>query len=98
MLASANRFQYRIDTGRIEVLALDYRRYGKVIDRARTRIATLDGKRPHQTPKADAEIVGAAAQLRSKGLSFHVLCDDEAVRKVVKAQFPHVRRLYARQL
>ncbi len=98
ILASAHRFQYRIERRQIAVLKPDYKRYGKVIQGAQKRIAKFQRVKPHQVPKADAEMVGAVAQLRAGKESLRVLCDDEPVRKSIAEKWPDVILLRAADL
>ena len=99
LVASASRFRYRIETGDIRILDLDYTRYGQVVDRARNRLAKLERCREDETPKADAEIAGAIAQLFGERRTFDVLCDDKTlVEEVLRRMFPKVTFLRSNDL
>ncbi len=90
-VASAGRFLYRVERGSIHVLDLDFVRYGRTLDRARSRLAKLEGTREDRTPKADAEMAAAAAQLVDEGRPFQVLCDDATlVDEVLRRILPNV--------
>ena len=90
-LASALRFQYHMERNSIGVIDLDYKKYGKFVDEARRRLARLEGTREDRTPKADAEMAAAIAQLRASRRTFRVLCDDlTLVEQVLRPMFPGV--------
>lgn len=99
VVASASRFRYRIDIGVIRILDIDFTRYGHVVDRARRRLAKLEGSREDEVPKADAEIAGAIAQLLGDRQTFDVLCDDKTlVEAVLRRMFPNVTILTSDEL
>lgn len=89
-LASANRFRYYIGRGDIRVLTIDYAKHGKVLDRARKRLARLENSGEDRVPKADAEMAAGIAHLIDEGQNFEVLCEDRVLVKVLKEIFPEV--------
>lgn len=89
--ASAHRFLHQIESGRIRVLDLQFHTYGRILDRARRRIAKLERTNEHETPKADAEIVASVAQLIDEKVEFQVLCDDRSLaNRVLRVLFRSV--------
>lgn len=97
-LASANRFRYSIGRGDIRILRIDDATHGKVLERARKRLARLESYREDRVPKADAEMAAGIAHLIDEGQNFEVLCEDRVLVNVLKEIFPHVSYLTSEDL
>ncbi len=60
---SVTRIKAAVEQGLVEVKAVDYRRYSKIIDNVRKYLSKLDAKPEYEVKKGDPEIVALVVQL-----------------------------------
>jgi rRNA-processing protein FCF1 len=63
IFASATRVDVAIGQGLIEVQAVDYRKYSRVIDNTRRHLSKIDGTTEDSVKKGDPEIIALISQL-----------------------------------
>ncbi len=83
LMVSADRFEYYIERGHIQVHDINYRRYSKVMDRVRKRLSKLEKKEEHQIKKGDVELVAMIQELKDDGKTIEFLCEDVTLIEIV---------------
>ncbi len=79
LVVSADRFEYYIDRGHLQVRVVDYRQYSELMDRVRKRLAKLEKTKEHQVKKGDVELVALIQELKDDGRRVRFLCEDNAL-------------------
>jgi hypothetical protein len=63
ILDSVKRFNAAVEQGLIQVEAVNYRKYSKVMDNARKHLSKLDAKPEYAVKKGDPELIALVIQL-----------------------------------